>query len=47
MPKNRNHNKCKNEDTDCCVLFSACNDCYYYEECKKKTKKSKKGVNNA
>jgi len=30
MPKKRNHNLCKNKDTDCCVLWSACNDCYYY-----------------
>jgi primosomal protein N' len=29
---NRNHNLCKNKDSDCCVLFSSCNDCYYYEE---------------
>jgi hypothetical protein len=30
MCKNRNHNLCKNKDTDCCVLWSACNDCYYF-----------------
>lgn len=32
MQKNRHHNKCKNKDTNDCVLWSACNDCYYYKE---------------
>jgi len=27
----RNHNLCKNEDTDCCTIWSACADCYYHE----------------
>jgi hypothetical protein len=28
---NKNHNHCKNEDADYCILFSACQDCYYFE----------------
>ena len=30
MQKDRHHNKCKNADTSDCVLWSACNDCFYY-----------------
>jgi len=30
--KNRNYKTCKNLDTDACILWAACNDCYYYYE---------------
>ena len=32
LNKKRNYKICKNLDTDGCVLWSACADCYYYEE---------------
>ena len=28
--KNKDYKKCKNSDSDCCILFAACRDCYYY-----------------
>jgi hypothetical protein len=35
----KNYKKCVYRDTSRCVLFSACEDCYYYKECKEKIKK--------
>jgi len=32
MQQNRHHNHCKNVDNDDCILWAACNDCYYYEK---------------
>ena len=29
---NKNYKLCKNQDKDQCVLWSACNDCFYYKE---------------
>lgn len=28
----RNHNQCKNLNTDFCIIDFSCEDCYYYEE---------------
>ena len=28
----KNSKFCKNKDSDFCILWSACKDCYYYEE---------------
>lgn len=30
--KYRNHKHCKNEDNDDCILWSACDDCFYHEK---------------
>ena len=27
--KNKDYNKCLNKNTECCILFSACEECYY------------------
>jgi hypothetical protein len=29
--KYRIHKHCKNEDSEDCILWSACDDCFYYE----------------
>ena len=29
--KYRNHKHCKNEDNEDCILWSACDDCFYHE----------------
>lgn len=30
--KYRSHQHCKNEDSEDCILWSACDDCFYYEK---------------
>ena len=30
LKNNENYNLCSNKDTDCCILWSACKECYYF-----------------
>ena len=30
LKENKNYKLCDNKDSDCCVLWYACNSCYYY-----------------